>query len=103
MRRERKILLAIRDSNYVKEYIKIDLQKEHKEGEELSPHHKKVLHDKTHFKQLLAQKLDLMQLTFFYDMLNKRHKATILDPNRFQSEKEKHDEVERKQKEEGTT
>jgi len=45
---------------------------------------------------MLAQKLDLMQLTYFYDLLNKTAKATILDPNRFQQEKEKHDEVERK-------
>jgi len=40
MRRERKILLAIRDSNYVKEYIKIDL--ESKDVDNLSDHDKKV-------------------------------------------------------------
>ena len=46
MRRERKILMAIQESNYVKDYIKIDLLQPQLEGEELSHAHKKVLQDK---------------------------------------------------------
>lgn len=51
LRRDRKIKMAIKDSNYIKEYIAVDIEEaERMEQERQSRAQKKIIHDKIIFK-----------------------------------------------------
>ena len=79
MRRDRKIKMAISDSEYVKSYLTIDLEDETTSKSLLA---KKILEDKKEFKEQMAQNLSNLKLDVINAVIKRKHpiKAGMLDP-----------------------
>lgn len=104
LRRDRKIKMAIKDSNYLKEYIAVDLDEaDQTDVEQQSAAVKKIVNDKLVFKKGLAKKLSIIKLNFIYRVVEELNpgRAGILDPGRFAEKAKKLDDRDQLIKEHG--
>lgn len=80
LRRDRKIIMSIKDPVAIKDYVEIDLNDEFD-----TPQKQAILQQKQKFKKELALNLSIIKVDYFYKSLLKlsEGKATCLDPKRF--------------------
>lgn len=103
IRRERKVLMAIEDANYVQKYVRIDLERkdvaesadlESGIPDEEDPEVTAVREAKNQFRTSMVDKLSLLKLDYTFkciDSLNDDtadNKATMLDPQKFNERRE---------------